>query len=314
MLGVLESEKEMVKAPKGSAPLYDVVDFYYHSVKFLKLRPATQKDYEYQIDKAVATVLHDGRRLGEIRFENIKLKHITQAYEQWLKSGTRTANIRATYLSAVWRVAKQHEITRYINPISLLDREKEKPRKVLWEEAHVIKFLNTAYAEFDWRSIGLIVHMAYDFAQRVGDMRLLKWDSVNLDAQRLDIEQSKRGASVHLPIGDNLCAMLKSQKEAFGFQDYVAPKPKPRAGAWVPYDKGDISIVTNDILAKANLPSELRAMDLRRTAITEMVEAGVDIAGIMQVSGHQDPSSVKPYMVNTLAGATTALDKRNKNK
>jgi integrase len=55
-------------------------------------------------------------------------------------------------------------------------------------------------------------------------------------------------------------------------------------------------------------------MDLRRTAITEMVEAGVDIAGIMQVSGHQDPSSVKPYMVNTLAGATTALDKRNKNK
>ena len=211
----------------------------------------------------------------------------------------------------MWRVAKQHEITRYINPISLLDREKEKPRKVLWEEAHVIKFLNTAYAEFDWRSIGLIVHMAYDFAQRVGDMRLLKWDSVNLDAQRLDIEQSKRGASVHLPIGDNLCAMLKSQKEAFGFQDYVAPKPKPRAGAWVPYDKGDISIVTNDILAKANLPSELRAMDLRRTAITEMVEAGVDITQIKQVSGHANIQSLTPYIKHTFTGASEALAQRS---
>jgi integrase len=41
-------------------------------------------------------------------------------------------------------------------------------------------------------------------------------------------------------------------------------------------------------------------MDLRRTAITEMVEAGVDLAGVMQVSGHSSPSSVTPYLVNTI--------------
>jgi hypothetical protein len=37
-----------------------------------------------------------------------------------------------------------------------------------------------------------------------------------------------------------------------------------------------------------------------------MVEKGLDAVGIMQVSGHANPQSIKPYLVNTLTGATTA--------
>jgi integrase len=61
-----------------------------------------------------------------------------------------------------------------------------------------------AYGDFNYRSIGLIVHMAYEWAQRIGDMRNLQWSSLDLDAQRLDLEQSKRGVSVHIPISDTL--------------------------------------------------------------------------------------------------------------
>jgi integrase len=60
----------------------------------------------------------------------------------------------------------------------------------------------------------------------------------------------------------------------------------------------------------AGLPSELTGMDLRRTAITQMVEAGSDQFEIMQVSGHANPSSVTPYLVNTFTGASNALAKR----
>ena len=42
-----------------------------------------------------------------------------------------------------------------------------------------------------------------------------------------------------------------------------------------------------------------------------MVEAGVDTLGIMQVSGHSNPQSVKPYLVNTYSGAVKALEGRN---
>jgi len=53
-------------------------------------------------------------------------------------------------------------------------------------------------------------------------------------------------------------------------------------------------------------------MDLRRTAVTEMMEGGVDLVGIMQVTGHQNTASVKPYMVNTYSGASKALAARGK--
>jgi hypothetical protein len=33
----------------------------------------------------------------------------------------------------------------------------------------------------------------------------------------------------------------------------------------------------------------------------------------MQVSGHQSPQSVKPYLVNTYSGASNALERRFKN-
>jgi integrase len=104
--------------------------------------------------------------------------------------------------------------------------------------------------------------------------------------------------------------MLRQQKEDFGFQEYVAPRIKPRAGAYTPYDKEEISNLINVLLDEANLPRELTAMDLRRTAVTEMMEGGADLVGIMQVTGHKNTASVKPYMVNTFSGASKALEAR----
>jgi integrase len=51
-------------------------------------------------------------------------------------------------------------------------------------------------------------------------------------------------------------------------------------------------------------------MDLRRTAVTEMMEGDVDIIGIMQVTGHKSATSLRPYMVNTFRGAAKALAAR----
>ena len=174
----------------------------------------------------------------------------------------------------------------------------------------VVSFLDTAYGNFKWRSIGLIVHMTYEWAQRVGDMRTLTWDNINFDAQRVDLTQSKRGADVHLPIPDDLLSMLRQQSQDFGFQDYVAPKTTPVAGAYVPYPIDHIDGAINEVKEAAGLPKKLTAMDLRRTAITEMVEAGVQTLELMQVTGHANPESVKPYLVNTFSGASNALSKR----
>ena len=296
--------------PKQNATLEEVVDFYRNSDVYRRLSSSSQKDYDNHLSATLITHV-EGKPLRAYRCKNLKVRHMQQAYDNWMVIGTRTANYRRSVVSAAWKHAMRHDVMIH-NPIALVSSVQEKPRRVYWDREHVTVFLDTAYSDFRWRSIGLIVHMAYDWGQRVGDIRLLTWDSLDLNECRLDLTQSKRNAEVHLPIAADLCSMLRQQKEEFGFQEYVAPRVKPRAGAYTPYDKEEISLHINKILDEANLPKELTAMDLRRTAVTEMMEGGVDLAGIMQVTGHQNAASVKPYMVNTFSGASKALAARGK--
>ena len=297
-----------MQIPKSNATLQKVIDFYLNSEPFCRLSGSSQKDYERALGAVCDTKV--GRMvLGNYRCADIKVRHLTLAYEMWLDAGVRTANYRKTALSVAWKHAMRYDVMTN-NPVSLIKTVSSQPRRIKWSRDYVSTFLNTAYSDFRWRSMGLIVHMAYDWGQRVGDMRVLTWDCLDLDQCRMDLTQSKRLAEIHLPISKGLCSMLRQQKEDFGFQQYVAPKPNPVAGAFVPYPKEQIAPVINDILDKANLPPELCAMDLRRTAVTEMMEGGVDLANIMQVTGHQNISSVKPYMVNTFSGASKALAAR----
>ena len=298
----------MNNIPKSNAKLEQVVEFYLCSNAFRILSNNTQRDYENQLKEILNTPV-EGKSLGEYRCNRLKVRHITQAYEHWLLKGVRTANYRKAILSAAWKNALRFDIV-VTNPISPVKTIASQPRRVVWQRDQVITFLDVAYREFKWRSIGLIVHMAYDWGQRVGDMRMLIWDKLNLDSCQLDLTQSKRNAEVHLPISSDLCEMLRKQKEDFGFQKYVAPKPNPVAGAYVPYAKQEVSCVINDILDEANLPRELTAMDLRRTAVKEMMEGGADLLTAVQVTGHKNIASLKPYMVNTLSGASKALAAR----
>ena len=299
----------MVKnIPKHSATLEEVINFYRNSDVYRRLSSSSQKDYDNHLSATLTTEV-EGKMLRAYRCKNLKVRHITQAYEQWLNVGVRTANYRRSVLSAAWKHAMRHDVMIH-NPISLVKTEVPEPRRVHWTREQVSIFLDTAYSDFRWRSIGLIVHMAYDWGQRVGDIRLLTWNSLDLNQCRIDMIQSKRNAEIHLPISQGLCSMLRQQKEDFGFQEYVAPRIKPRAGAYTPYDKEEISNLINVLLDEANLPRELTAMDLRRTAVTEMMEGGADLVGIMQVTGHKNTASVKPYMVNTFSGASKALSAR----
>jgi integrase len=299
---------------KPNTKLRDAVSQYTRSSKFAQLSGAVQGKYDSTLQRVCATKVQNGAELGNIKLSDIRFKHVTYAYDRWSdNNGPSAANYMATCLSIVLNTAIRHEAI-LANPVTQLQRKTEKPRRVKWSKDDVKSFLTTAYSEWRWRSIGLILHMAYEWGQRIGDMRLLKWEDIDFEAQRVDITQSKRGAEVHLPVPDELLAMLEAQRVDFGFQDYVAPRVKPNHSGYSPYTAIEIHTQVNNIKAKAGLDPKLQARDLRRTAITEMAEAGVDLVGIMQVSGHQNPNSVKPYLVNTFSGASAALSKRKGNE
>ncbi len=299
MLGVLEDKKEMVRAKT----VQQLVHEYLKSDAFRKLGSASQNDYADCL-----SIIAEGS--GHISLKRLTVPTMQTHYNAWLKRGIYRANKIAAIMSILLNWGTKNNLDLF-NPMSYIDKVPNPPRKVMWEPEQVKLFLDTAYSQWKWRSIGLIVHMAYEWGQRVGDMRLLTWDCIDLDKHRADLTQNKRGIDVHLPINPALHNILTQQKETFGFQQYVAPQIQPKDGAYKPYKKNTMYKHVNPILEAAGLPMELTAMDMRRTAITEMVEAGVDITQIKQVSGHTNINSLTPYIKHTFTGASEALAQRN---
>ena len=298
---LMAKEKTIFKQGK-SYTVRDVVVEYWGSDAFLKLGSASQKDY-YDCLR----VINDD--VGSMSMKRLSVSLMQQCYIVWLKRGIYRANKIAAIMSILINWAKKNGIS-IENPMPLLEKTPNPQRTVMWEPEQVNKFLTTAYSEWKWRSIGLIVQMAYEWGQRVGDMRMLTWAAINFDKKRCDLVQSKRGAEVHLPISDTLMHVLKQQHETFGFQCLVTPQVQPSDGSYKPYTKEMLHVYVNAVLEAAGLPSYLTAMDMRRTAITEMVEAGVDITQIKQVSGHTNINSLTPYIKHTYTGASEALAQR----
>lgn len=279
-----------------------LVDKYYNSNDFKMLRSRTKKDYQYFL----GIMLDD---FGSVKFCELTSKQAKHAYERWVERGISLANHVCTVSSILFRYAIEMEYAE-VNPFANVRRKTPPQRKVVWTEDDVRTFLDTAYSEFQWRSIGLIVHMAYEWCQRLGDMRLLTWDNIDLEERKLYLEQSKRRAEVTLPIQDDLLEMLTQQEQDFGFQQYVVPRTTPVHGQYEPYSMERLSKAGRAVMREAGLSEELRLMDLRRTGTTQMVEAGVPMGQIMSVTGHSNPQSVKPYMKNTYASANNALTTR----
>ena len=296
-------EQAKVVGLKPSSRVTDLINFYYQSNDFNMLRDTTKVDYRYFL-----TILH--QTIGCRKYKDVTPKVAKAAYEGWVKRGISFANHAATCASRVYNYAIQMEHAEQ-NPFNKIKRKTTKQRKMVWSHGEVNKFLDVAYSDFDYRNVGLIVHMAYEWCQRLGDMRMLEWSNLDLDKQQLTLEQSKRRADVFLPISDNLAYMLREHKADFGFQQWVVPHPVPVKGVYKPYAMERLSKVGRKIMRLAKLPEELRLMDIRRTGITQMIDKGVPLPQIMAVSGHTHVSSVKPYHKHTYESANSALTQRD---
>ena len=290
--------------------IVDVLEEYYKSVDFTQLNVRTRYDYRYCMTAMLDTVV-DRATIRVMYFGTLTTPKAQKAYDIWLERGTSFANHTQAVASKFFNWSIQRGYTEH-NPFSKLSKKPYKPRKVVWTRQDISQFLGTAYSRFRWRSVGLIVQMSYEWCQRLGDMRNLTWDNLDLEAGVLYLEQSKRRAKVEIPISEELLSMLRQQKEDVGYQPYVVPACLDEKIVHRPYDKQELNSIGRQIREAAGLPSELQLMDMRRTGTTEMVEAGVPLTNIMMVTGHASPASLRPYIKNTLTGARVAVDSRQK--
>ncbi len=290
--------------------LQNVVDDYYSSYDFNVLRDETKKSYKYHINIMLDTVV-EGKAIRDRYCDKVSSRMAKLGYNQWCDRGIHLANHVLSTARILFNHGMHMEMI-LVNPFISVKKRPVSVRSTVWSREQVQTFLDTAYGDFSTRNVGIIAQMAYEWCQRLGDMRMLTWDSLDLNTCRVHIKQSKRKAEVFLPIEQQLNDMLIEQKEDFGFQEYVAPMTEPIKGIYRPYSLHRLPKVARRIMSEAGLPNSLRLSDLRRTGTTEMVEAGVSMGNIMSVTGHANPQSVKPYMKNTFASADLALTTRKK--
>jgi integrase len=302
-------ERKHLKNLTTNAKLSDLIKSYKTSLSFSKLGTKTQESYLYDL-KAWYQSRVGGVPLLWAKLEDIKTPMCQRVYEEHAARSVSFANHSLAVYRLLFNYAIRQGFTNH-NPFSKVQRRIDKARKTVWTKEDVKAFLEVAYSSFKWRNVGLIVQMAYEWGQRMGDMRMLKWENYDMETGVLSLEQSKRRARITLPTSEGLQAMLKQQHDEYGWQQYVAPSNKAdRNGGLVPYSLMNLSRVGDVIKKEAQLPEEIKLMDLRRTAVTEMIEAEVPLPNIMAMTGHATPQSVAPYLKHTLKGATVAARMR----
>jgi len=288
--------------------IVDAIDEYYKSLDYRNLSKSAQKDYKYCLDALLDTPVGI-RTVRNLSLTTLTVPQAQRAYNHWAERGLSFADHTCKVASKLYNFSIQLGYCT-LNPFSKVSRRPYKPRKVVWTREDITRFLNVAYSSFNTRSVGLIVQMAHEWCQRLGDMTQLRWENYDFNERVLYLEQSKRRAKVELPTTDELHEMLVQQKQEIGFQPYVAPICRESKVTGTTYNKHTISMAARRIMRKAGLPEELQIMDMRRTGTMEMVDAGVPLPQIMAVTGHATPSSVAPYMKHTLTSAKKAATLR----
>ena len=281
---------------------------YYSSHDFIVLADSTKEQYRFYLNAWLT------RKVAGVVLENAKLSMLTtpmvqRLYESELSSSVWTANEVLDRMRMLFNYGIRLGYINF-NPFSQVKKKSVGKRKTMWSREYVRAFLNIAFSKWEWRNAGVIFYIMYETAQRSSDVIKLKWEDINFDKAYFTVKQSKRGATVKIPISAGLLNILKQQHVDFGMQSFVAPRMVRYQGKWCHYSIQTINNIFKRIKEEAGVPEHLQMRDLRRTALTETLEGGADAVTLMQLSGHQSIASLNPYIVHTLAGATKAQEVR----
>jgi len=125
--------------------------------------------------------------------------------------------------------------------------------------------------------------LLYHAGVRVGEAERIEWPAVDLDAARITLleGETKNDESRVLPLSDSLVELLSRVKHRKG---RVFPSKRAMQTAF-------------PTACKAARIDGLMVHDLRRSAVRNLMNAGVQQAVAMKISGHRDASVFQRYNV-----------------
>lgn len=279
---VLGGNPAAQKETKRSVPLYAVL-----------AQQHLEHARTYQRSHAdIETILrrHILPKWGDLRLDEIKQQQIALWLAEKREGGLAPATvekIRVTF-NRSFELGKQWNVPgAEINPVRGIPRPKfnnARERFLTAEEAE--RLLKAAERSYNPQLKAIVQLLLLTGARK---MELLKaeWRHVDLERKAWLIPDSKTGKPRYVPLSQAAIDVIEGLVRIPGCP-YLLPNPETRK----PYD--DIKRAWDTTRKEAKLPG-LRIHDLRHSAASFMINAGVDLYAVGKVLGHADHQSTMRY-------------------
>jgi integrase len=192
----------------------------------------------------------------------------------------------------------------WIDKKPLIKLFKETQSRITYLTIDQINRLITAAKEDQHTQVYLFIMIGLETAMRRMEILSIKLKDIDLEKRVIFIPQAKAGARQQ-PITSNLGEILQPYiNNASTEQTYLFPA-NSAAGHTVSIEKSFRRVVT----AAGLDPKQVIRHTLRHTAITHLVQAGVDLPTVKRISGHKTLQMVERYSHQNGQHIQTAMDK-----
>lgn len=190
--------------------------------------------------------------------------------------------------TSVKKFRQENRIERYLTPK---------------EETELIAVCNSEH-----KHLKNIIRFALNTAMRKGEILGLTWKCVNFGERKITLIETKNGKKRYIPINSVVLEILKEEQNR-SCCEYVFYNSATQTRY------SDLKRAFNSVCKKANI-SNFRFHDLRHTAATRMVAAGVPITTVKDILGHSDihttmrySHAITEYSLNAMETLSTFVEK-----
>jgi integrase len=279
LLPAAVSAYEEARRPQDKRFLYGLITRYLQSPEFEALGERTKKDRRKFLDRA-------RRDLGEMELRALEARSARHFLIQWRDGFRRTPKTADELLGAVGVVlqwaADRGEIRD--NPVKDFPRIYRSDRAdVIWTAENLAEIKPHCAPELDHA-----IRLAALSGLRLGDLIEVTWSAVGEHAIIWQTNKSRRRRTVVVPIYDELRALLAEVPRTNSVTILNSARGRPWTESGLESALRRARLDAKAAAAEQGLAyglEGLRFHDLRGTAVTNFVRAGIDLGDVATIVG-----------------------------
>lgn len=272
-----------------------LIRLYKADERFLKLKESTKVGYE----TFLRPIEHWSIRAKHPPLRSLQRRHVKAFYRSMLETPAQAnAVLRVLRLLLAFAVDEGYLDQ---NPAERPGLRTLPPRHQVWSSSEIKGFVDAAQT-VGRPSLGVAVLLAANLGQRQGDVLRLTWSQFN--GREITLRQGKTGVLLAVPVTREL-------NEALGAIPKLAPTIVISETTGRPYKANHFRHEFRRVAETADLHG-LQFLDLRRTAVVRLAEAGCTPPEIAAITGHQLDRTVhilETYLPRTAPMARAAIRK-----